>query len=150
MSKWRQTKTGEQNYPRVSTVVSVRISTVDPEVDPDTSQTFFRSVEETTANLSRGGAYVSSWEPLAAGRRVLIAVDLPREGEIQLVGRVAWTRRLLRSMQSEGVDSPGYGVEFVGVSSTELSALDRYLTTLQPRKQTVSNNGSAVLPPAQP
>jgi Tfp pilus assembly protein PilZ len=149
MGEWRQALTGRQNYPRVSTALSVRISTVDPEVDPDTGQTFFRSVEETTANISRGGAYVNSWEPLSAGSRVLIAVDLPREGEIQLVGRVAWTRRLLRSTQSEGTDSPGYGVEFVGGSSSELSALDRYLTNLQPSKQTVSKGDSAVLP-AQP
>ncbi len=62
----------------------VRISTVDPEIDPDTAQfPSSAATEATTANLSRGGVFVHSWEPLAAGRRVIVALDLPAGGEIQ-------------------------------------------------------------------
>ena len=132
MGQWRKAQTGLQRFPRVEKAVPVRITTVDPEVDPDTGATFFRSAEETTANLSRGGAYVASWEPLAAGRRVILAIDVPDRGELQLVGRVAWTRRELRPESGRELTTPGYGIEFVGASLAELAALDRYLTGAAP------------------
>lgn len=133
MGQWRQAQTGLQKFPRVSTAVPVRVTTVEPEIDPDTGKTFFRSAEETTANLSRGGIFLRSWEPLAAGRRVVVAIFLPKGEELQLVGRVAWTRRELRPKGSEGIEAPGYAIEFVGGSSAELAALDRYLTSLKPK-----------------
>jgi len=133
MGQWRRAQSGLQRFQRVATVVPVRVSTVEPETDPDTGKTFFRSAEETTANLSRGGAYLRSWEPLAAGRRVIITIALPKAEELQLVGRVAWTRRALHPNGADEIEAPGYGVEFVGGSSRELAALDRYLTNLEPR-----------------
>ena len=136
MGQWRQTQPGKQKFPRVATNVPVRITTVDPERDPDTGRRFFRSAEETTANLSRGGAFVPSWEPLAPGRRVVVAIDLPDHGELQLIGRVAWTRRELRPQGPRELEEPGYGIEFVGGSATELAALDRYLNRLEPRPGT--------------
>jgi Tfp pilus assembly protein PilZ len=131
MGHWRKPQTGLQKFPRVATSVPVRITTVDPEVDPDTGRTFFRSADETTANLSRGGAYVRSWEPLASGRRVVLTIELPDRGELQLVGRVAWTRRELRPEAGDRLEAPGYGVEFADASTAELAALDRYLTLLE-------------------
>jgi Tfp pilus assembly protein PilZ len=107
--------------------VPVRISTVDPEVDPDTGVPFFRSTEATTANLSRGGVFVHSWEPLAAGRRVIVALDLPSGGELQLVGRVVWTRRQLQSRAGSAAEAPGYGLQFDGVSRAEQAALQQIL-----------------------
>ncbi len=131
MGQWRKHQTGLQKFPRVATSVPVRINTVDPEVDPDTGRTFFRSADETTANLSRGGAYVRSWEPLASGRRVVLTIELPDRRELQLVGRVAWTRRELRPEAGDRLEAPGYGVEFADASTAELVALDRFLTTLE-------------------
>ena len=138
MGQWRQAQTGLQKFPRVATAVPVRIATVDAETDPATGRAFFRNAEETTANLSRGGAYVKSWEPLAAGRRVVITIDLPDEAELQLVGRVVWTRRALRPNEGGEIEPAGYGIEFVGGSRAELDALDRYLTALAPRAKTTS------------
>ncbi len=138
MGQWRQAQTGLQKFPRVATSVPVRISTVDAETDPASGRSFFRSAEETTANLSRGGAYVRSWEPLAAGRRVVITIDLPDEGELQLVGRVVWTRRALRPNDAGDLEPAGYGVEFVGGSRSELDALGRYLTGLASRATTTT------------
>ncbi|HPG28467.1 MAG TPA: PilZ domain-containing protein, partial [Myxococcota bacterium] len=91
----------------------------------DDDRLFFRSAEETTANLSRGGAFVRSWEPLAAGRRVVVTIDLSRDEELQLVGRVVWTRRRLGPGQDE---APGYGVEFLQPTAAERSALDALLS----------------------
>ena len=133
MGQWRQTQPGSQKFPRVATAVPVRITTVDPEIDPDTGRSFFRSAEETTANLSRGGAFVHSWEPLAPGRRVVIVIDLPDQGELQLVGQVAWTRRELRPSSPGELQQPGYGIEFTSGSAGERAALDRFLEELEPR-----------------
>ena len=149
MGQWRQAKAGLQKFPRVATAVPVRVSTVDAETDPATGRTFFRSAEETTANLSRGGAYLKSWEPLASGRRVVITIDLPDEGELQLVGRVVWTRRALRQNTAGELEPAGYGVEFVGGSRTELEALDRYLSRIEsrPAASTATTIGPSVPTP---
>ncbi|MFO0687761.1 MAG: PilZ domain-containing protein [Myxococcota bacterium] len=127
MSGWRQAKTAQQKFPRHATCVAVRISTVDPEVDPDSGEPFFRSAEATTANLSRGGVFVHSWEPLAAGRRVIVALDLPSGGELSLFGQVAWTRRRLESGRAGSLETPGYGIEFVGVTRAEQAAVQQIL-----------------------
>lgn len=134
MSKWRTSQTQVQKFPRISAARPVRVSTVEPETDPLTGKAFYRSAEETTANLSRGGAFVRSWEPLAAGRRVILTLDLPEVGELQLVGRVAWTRRQLLPQGASADTAPGYGIEFAKGPSPELAALDRYLTKLAPNK----------------
>jgi hypothetical protein len=133
MGQWRRAEPALQRFPRVSTALPVRVSTVEPETDPVTGQRFFRSAEETTANLSHGGAFLRSWEPLSAGRRVILSIDLPDDGELQLVARVAWTLRELRPSSARSVEAPGYGVEFIGGSSHELACLDRYLKRLEPQ-----------------
>lgn len=127
MTGWRQPRTTPQKFPRQATCVPVRISTVDPETDPDSGLAFFRSTEATTANLSRGGMFVHSWEPLAAGRRVIVALDLPAGGELQLVGRVVWTRRQLTSRAGSPVETPGYGIEFDGGNRAEQAAVQQIL-----------------------
>lgn len=142
MGQWRQANTGLQRYQRVATSVPVRVSTVDAETDPITGKTFFRSAEETTANLSRGGAYLRSWEPLAVGRRVIVSFDLASNDSLQLVGRVVWTRRKLRPEHTEGAEAPGYAIEFVGGSSRERSRLDRFVNSLEIESKTRSTVGS--------
>lgn len=127
MSGWRTPRTAPQKFPRQATCVAVRVSTVDPEIDPDSGEAFFRTTEATTANLSRGGAFVHSWEPLAAGRRVIVALDLPIGGELALVGRVVWTRRKLTPRAGAPVEAPGYGIEFVGGSRADQAAIQRIL-----------------------
>ncbi len=52
MGQWREAATGLQQFQRVATTAPVRVSTVDSEVDPTTGRPFFRTAEETTANLS--------------------------------------------------------------------------------------------------
>ena len=140
MGHWRQANTGVQRYERVASSVPVRISTVDPEIDPTSGKSFFRSAEETTANLSQGGAYLKSWEPLAAGRRVIVGINLPSGEELQLTARVVWTRRELRPTESDALEEPGYGVEFYGLSSREFSTLDQLMGSLDTKSKPVLNN----------
>jgi hypothetical protein len=154
MGEWRQAGTAAQQYPRVSAQVPVRVSTVDPEPDPISGNLFYRSVEATTANLSRGGAFVYSWEPLAAGRRVVIEIDLPDEDAgprsragtktLQLIGQVVWTRRQLQPIRADGQDAqPGYGLEFTGDAKPELERLDRYLQSIEPDRATAGPPSAA-------
>jgi c-di-GMP-binding flagellar brake protein YcgR len=148
MGQWRQANTGVQRYQRVATTVPVRISTVDPETDPTTGKTFFRSTEETTANFSQGGAYLRSWEPLEAGRRVIVTLDLPKIEELQLSARVVWTRRELRPAACEQIEEPGYGVEFYGLSKRELAVLDRLMDNLDSKPSSTASS-SRTTPTAQ-
>ncbi len=157
MGQWRRAGPGPgpQKHPRVTARVPVRISTVHSESDPDTGESFYRIVEETTADLSRGGAFVDSWEPMESGRRVLVEIDLPDGAPLQIVARVAWTRRQLcaDSLRRIGGDSsigssrrkadepdgtstgpgPGYGLEFIGGSRADLARLETHLKSIQPR-----------------
>jgi Tfp pilus assembly protein PilZ len=130
MGEWRKADTGIQRSRRVETAVPVRVSTVDPESDPNTGKPFFRSSEETTANISHGGAFVRSWEPLEAGRRVIVDIDLPGGERLQLFARVAWTQRQLRAEQATRPEAPGFGIEFTKASRSELARLDRFLEGL--------------------
>ena len=148
MSGWRQQKTASQKFPRSATCVPVRIATVDPEVDPDTGIPFFRNTEATTANLSRGGAFVHSWEPLAAGRRVIVSLDLPSGGELQLVGRVVWTRRKLAPHARGAAEEPGYGLAFDGGSRAEQAAIQQILDAAVPTASEAAATPSPAYPAA--
>ena len=150
MGVWRQPNTGIQRFSRITATLPVRISTVDPETDPSTGKHFFRSSEETTANLSQGGAYVRSWEPLEAGRRVVVDINLPDARDLQFVARVAWTQRQLRSGRPGELDSPGYGIEFSEASSMELARLERYLDSLEPRDENPRSIDAPMAPPVTP
>ncbi|HIF94170.1 MAG TPA: PilZ domain-containing protein [Myxococcales bacterium] len=142
MGHWRQANTGVQRYERVASSVPVRISTVDPEIDPASGNSFFRSAEETTANLSQGGAYLKSWEPLAAGRRVIVGINLLTGEELQLTARVVWTRRELRPTAADKLEEAGYGVEFYGLSSREFSTLHQLMDSLSTKSKSTQQSAA--------
>lgn len=114
-----------RRHPRVHANLPVRISTIDPETDPWTGKPFFRSTREWSANLSRGGLFVRTGEPLAPGRRVLVELTLPGGRAVEALGRVAWSRRILTP--DGGEDDGGVGLQFVGTSGDQMAVLDRYL-----------------------
>lgn len=130
--------------------VPVRIATVDPEVDPTTGKSFFRNAEETTANLSKGGAYLRSWEPLGTGRRVIVTIDVPDSKQLQLSARVVWTRRELRPSPTDTLEQPGYGVEFYGTSTQELACLERLIDRLEGPSKPVQATHSTTSNPHHP
>lgn len=137
MGQWRRATTESQKHPRIETTVAVQITTVEPEIDPESGAQFFRSAEFTTANLSRGGAFIHSWEPLEPGRRVVADLTLPDGKKIQLVARVAWTRRELRRTDGRKWIEPGYGIQFIGGTPVELGFLEQSLASLEPASPSV-------------
>jgi Tfp pilus assembly protein PilZ len=123
-------KTGIERrvYPRLALQLPVRISTIDPETDAATRRPFFRATREWCTNVSRGGVFVTTTEPLAAGRRVLVELTLPDGRGFDSVGRVSWVQRSVGpDERSEPTDAEGVGIEFLGARPGDLAALDRTL-----------------------
>lgn len=98
-----------RRYQRVAIDASVRLSTIDPEIDVRTGRPFFRAFEESCANLSRGGMSIHTRETLSPGRRVLIEVALPEGSVFDAVARIAWAGPV-----EDDPDSHGLGLEFLG------------------------------------
>ena len=103
----------------------MRISTIEPERDPWTGRPFFRATQETCANVSRGGAFVRTAEPLKPGRRVLIELQLPNGAPIEAIGRVAWTKRVLAPNEQDR--DAGIGIEFMGGVPEQIEELQAFI-----------------------
>jgi Tfp pilus assembly protein PilZ len=121
---------GRRRHRRVDALLPVRISTLEPERDPWTGRPFFRASQETCANVSCGGAFVRTAEPLTPGRRVLLEIQLPDGNPLEAIGRVAWTRRILAPLERDS--EAGIGIEFLGGPSEQLSALEDWIDKLAP------------------
>jgi Tfp pilus assembly protein PilZ len=126
MAKPFSSDSKNRRHDRVKAGIEVRISTIEPERDPWTGRPFFRSMQETCENVSRGGAFVRTSEPLDPGRRVLIEIRLPTGRPLEAIGRVAWVKRTLPKDQKEA--KSGFGVEFLGGASEQFDALEAYLS----------------------
>jgi uncharacterized protein (TIGR02266 family) len=99
----------------------VRISTIDPETDPRTGRPYFRATREYCANLSRGGVFIRTSDPLSPGRRVLVEIHVPEGEPVEAIGRVAWSKTVLTT--SGDPEDSGVGVEFLGSSRDQLNVL---------------------------
>jgi Tfp pilus assembly protein PilZ len=135
-----ETSAGERRHRRVPVRVKVRISTIDPEVDPTTGKLFFRSSEETCANVSRGGTFVLTRDPIEPGRRLLLELDIPDRPAIQAVGRVAWTRTVIEPPGE--LTNSGFGIEFTGGAPEQLSQLEAFLSRKERPRRNSSDEGS--------
>jgi Tfp pilus assembly protein PilZ len=114
-----------RRHPRVTVNVPVRVSTIDPETDPRTGRPFFRATREYCANLSCGGAFIRTHDPLSPGRRLLVEIHVPEGEFIETIGRVAWSKSVLQP--GGELSECGVGVEFLGGTSEALGALSTYL-----------------------
>jgi hypothetical protein len=118
-----------RRYERISADIPIRISTIEPERDPGTGRPFFRASQEVCANVSHGGAFVKTNEPLTPGRRLLVEVHLPDSTRLEAIGRVAWTKRIIAPDAPHG--ESGIGIEFIGGASGQFEALDGYIHAQQ-------------------
>ena len=117
--------TERRRYERIPAHLPVRVSTIDPETDPWTGQPYFRSSREWSANISRGGLFLQTREPLLPGQRVLLELSLPGGRSVEAVGRVAWARRAM-PVDDDPSDA-GIGLQFVGTHGEEMAALESWL-----------------------
>jgi len=126
-------ETGQQKHRRVNVRVPMRISTVDPDRDPKTGKLYFFTSEEVSANISCGGAFVTTPEDLPMGRRVLVEIDIPNGANIQTLGRVVWKRLAPGRQGLSPANRPGVGIEFVGGRHDQMRELDRYINAASRR-----------------
>lgn len=115
----------QRRHPRVPVALPVRVSTIDPEIDPRSGRPCFRASRELCVNLSRGGLFITTAEPIAPGRRVLVEMHFPDGSPLEAVGRVAWSKRVLGGAEEPPRD--GIGVEFLCAPPHQLQLLDGFL-----------------------
>lgn len=99
----------------------VRVSSIEPEIDPVSALPCYISIEASSVNLSEGGVFVPTEDTLTPGRRVLVEIDLPSGSTVQALGAVSW-RRLAHAARS-GDRPAGIGIEFTGIARTSALAL---------------------------
>jgi Tfp pilus assembly protein PilZ len=114
-----------RRYQRIAAGIAVRISSIEPERDPWTGRPFFRSLQETCENVSRGGVFVKTAEPFDPGRRLLVEIKLPTGQPLEAIGRVAWVKQTVNADPRENVS--GVGIEFLGAASEHFEALEAYI-----------------------
>jgi Tfp pilus assembly protein PilZ len=136
----------ERRHERVPVRVNVRISTIDLEIDPTTGKAYFRSLEETCANVSRGGTFVPTRDPIEPGRRLLLELEIPDGPAIQTIGRVAWTRTVMEPTGDS--TSSGFGIEFTGGTPEQLSQLEAFLAHKERRRRSIPVKGGWKTPTA--
>ncbi len=115
----------QRRHQRVPVEMSVRLTTIDPEPDPRTGRPFFRASRELCANISAGGAFIRTADPLSPGRRVLVEIEMPQGESIEAVGRVAWSRAIIGA--GGRIEGSGAGVEFLGGVDGKRESLDGLL-----------------------
>jgi Tfp pilus assembly protein PilZ len=127
-----------QRSKRANLRIPIRISTIDPEKDPETGKLYFYTSEEYSANISRGGAFVATPEPIDPGRRVLVEIDIPNGSNIQTIGRVVWKHLAIGSGEATANRRSGIGIQFTGGRPDLLNELDRFISLAAPRRSAAS------------
>jgi Tfp pilus assembly protein PilZ len=126
-----------RRHSRIVSKLQVRISTIEPERDPWTGRPFFRTTQEECSNVSRGGAFIDTAEPLSPGRRLLLEFHLPDGLQLEAIGRVAWSKKIMSPRERDA--NAGIGIEFLGGSPAHFTALEQYIK----RKKESTNASSA-------
>ena len=85
--------TNRRRHPRLCASLPVRLSTLDPDVDPTSGDPCFHALETRSENVSAGGALVHCSEPIAPGRKVLAEILLASGARAEPIGRIAWARQ---------------------------------------------------------
>ncbi|HLG16765.1 MAG TPA: PilZ domain-containing protein [Blastocatellia bacterium] len=80
-------------------------------------------VRRSMANISTGGLFITTEEPLRTGTRMVVRFELPNKHRVIAVSRVCYTRKGL-----------GLGVEFLSLDEEDRQEIDAYILTLKPRE----------------
>ncbi len=122
-------QTNRRRHQRLGIHLPIRISTIDPEREPVSGRPFFRTFQEISANVSRGGVFVRTTNSISPGRRVLLELNLPNRSPIEAVGRVAWSKTALtpRGTRNES----GIGIQFLPDGCSGFAKLEEYLASCE-------------------
>jgi len=93
---------------------SLRVSkSIKSEVHDDAGMIF-----STSMDLSRGGIYISTPEPLESGSEICLSLYLPGQDPVNLRGVVRWS-----TGQENECRRCGMGIEFIGAGDKDLEKI---------------------------
>ncbi len=76
----------------------------------------------TSQNISQGGIFISTPDPLTIGSEVSLSLYIPGEDPVKLKGVVRWTN------ENESPEkSCGMGIEFIESNEEAISTLKKYI-----------------------
>jgi len=87
-------------------------------------------VRRNMANISTGGMFITTEEPIRAGTRMVIRFELPNRHRVIAVSRVCYVRK-----------GTGLGVEFLSLDDEDREEIESYIASLK---------AGAKKPPAKP
>ncbi len=94
-------------------------SDIKSEVHFDDGMTYSKSVD-----ISKGGLFISTPEPLHVGSEVSLSLQIPGEESVDIKGVVKWVRESVDITRDES-DKIGMGIEFVNLSQKEQERLKK-------------------------
>ena len=123
------TRLGPREHPRYEVSIPV---------DCSTQEFFFAN---HVCNISRGGLFIRSDEPLPLQAEVSLVLRLPGTDEsIRATGRVIWNYDIQKGTSRI---VPGSGIRFIGMAASDRSKLESYLATLTPTPSSQSARSSS-------
>ena len=73
----------------------------------------------SSVDLSKGGMFISTPEPLSNGSEVSMSIHMPGHGEVEIKGVVKWVRA-----DETATEKAGMGIEFINVDGELKKKLD--------------------------
>lgn len=117
---------------RYTAFLPVTTETLDPVRDPISGEAYFQTSDtDQTVNLSRLGIRLSADCTPTVGTRLLIHLEPPDVGPIDLIGRTRWARVELRTGPSDRRAVCGVGIELLGGSRRALDRYEKFLAHLE-------------------
>jgi Tfp pilus assembly protein PilZ len=74
------------------------------------------------ANISIGGLFIKTEEPIRAGTRMVVRFELPNKHRVIAVSRVCYVRK-----------AQGLGVEFLSLDAEDREEIETYIAALKMR-----------------
>ncbi|HYM00892.1 MAG TPA: PilZ domain-containing protein [Blastocatellia bacterium] len=78
-------------------------------------------VRRNLANISSGGLFINTEEPIRAGTRMVVRFELPNKHRIIAVSRVCYARK-----------GQGLGVEFLNLDDEDREEIQSYIQSIRP------------------
>lgn len=96
------------------------------QIDMETDANFFIGY---TTNISSGGLFIATYDPLARGEFIKVTFSLPhRVKPFELLGEVCWSREY--NEMHEGV-TPGMGINFVDLSEEDKTSINYFIDKIR-------------------
>src|SRR5205814_2385799 len=81
-------------------------------------------VRRNMANISIGGLFITTEEPIRAGTRMVVRFELPNKHRVIAVSRVCYARKGL-----------GLGVEFLNLDDEDREEIEAYIAVLKAKEE---------------